>query len=516
MSRLVWSVEKLKEAAAQYRTRQEFVKGNLPAYGAAQKRQLLDIVCEHMEQSITAKMTHNQYISIVPETIECLETYSGMHTKILHKCKTCNHEWSTKPMNIRSGRSCPKCAIARNAKSLSESKRYTREQYINLIPQFTLIGEYQGIHVKSLHRCNQCSHEWLVKPTITLRGYDCPKRCTKPDDHIKELFEKFGDDVRLVKWNSNSSTKAEYICSKNHTFHIMPKDMIRMQGCRRCTTNGVSVPEQILCSFVENLGFTIERNTRSIINPKELDIYIPAKKIAIEFNGTYWHSQHPPIYHLNKTIDCEKLGIHLIHVWEHEFDNPIMRSIIANALGCCARTYYARECNIKYLAWNEARDFLNTHHIQGAGAATNHNIALCYGDEIIAVMTFGKPRFQPITTEWELIRYAVAMDTHTIGGAARLWSKRPTGSIVTYSDRRLFTGQLYERLGFDRGHASAPGYFYIGREGQIMSRYKAQRKKLPELLGSQFNAELSEAKNMENAGYVKIHDCGIIRWTYDM
>ena len=34
----------------------------------------------------------------------------------------------------------------------------------------------------------------------------------------------------------------------------------------------------------------IVENCRNIIKPYELDIYIPKKKIAIEYNGIYWHS----------------------------------------------------------------------------------------------------------------------------------------------------------------------------------------------------------------------------------
>ena len=69
--------------------------------------------------------------------------------------------------------------------------------------------------------------------------------------------------------------------------------------------------------------------SRKIIYPYELDIYIPDLKIAIEFNGIFWHSLDNKntsdyngfSYHYEKTITCEKLGIKLIHVWEDEWIN---------------------------------------------------------------------------------------------------------------------------------------------------------------------------------------------------
>lgn len=62
---------------------------------------------------------------------------------------------------------------------------------------------------------------------------------------------------------------------------------------------------------------------RTVIKPYELNIYIPEKRLAIEFNGNYWHSteQKDYMYHQNKTIACAKQGIRLIHIFEYEWVN---------------------------------------------------------------------------------------------------------------------------------------------------------------------------------------------------
>lgn len=44
-----------------------------------------------------------------------------------------------------------------------------------------------------------------------------------------------------------------------------------------------------------------EYGNREVIAPKELDIYVPSKKFAIEYNGVAWHSTEkgtPIDYHL--------------------------------------------------------------------------------------------------------------------------------------------------------------------------------------------------------------------------
>ena len=83
------------------------------------------------------------------------------------------------------------------------------------------------------------------------------------------------------------------------------------------------VIEQEIADFLLSLSVQIKRNDRQIIKPLELDIVIPEKKIAIEFNGDYWHSVQAGTdknYHLIKTKMCEEAGYRLIHIFEHEWD----------------------------------------------------------------------------------------------------------------------------------------------------------------------------------------------------
>ena len=67
---------------------------------------------------------------------------------------------------------------------------------------------------------------------------------------------------------------------------------ISERGIRRCPTcsSGTSRGEHEVAKFIESLGHTVVQRDRSVIAPRELDIWIPEKKIAIEFDGTYWHS----------------------------------------------------------------------------------------------------------------------------------------------------------------------------------------------------------------------------------
>lgn len=65
------------------------------------------------------------------------------------------------------------------------------------------------------------------------------------------------------------------------------------------------------------------KNDRTILNGKELDLYYPEKKIAIEFNGDYWHDENhkPREYHYNKFKQCLDKNLLLVSIFESEWIN---------------------------------------------------------------------------------------------------------------------------------------------------------------------------------------------------
>ena len=84
--------------------------------------------------------------------------------------------------------------------------------------------------------------------------------------------------------------------------------------------NGFSAKELDLLEFVRKFFPNAKKNTQ-LIKPYELDICIPELKLALEFNGNYWHSDAPALYHLKKTQLCNEKGYRLIHIWENEWDD---------------------------------------------------------------------------------------------------------------------------------------------------------------------------------------------------
>ena len=95
----------------------------------------------------------------------------------------------------------------------------------------------------------------------------------------------------------------------------------------------------------------IELNSKIPNSSLELDFYLPDKKLAIEFNGNYWHSTRfkDRNYHLKKTQLCQGLGIHLIHIFEFEWlsSKEICKQIISLALELDIESVNIHDCKIK-------------------------------------------------------------------------------------------------------------------------------------------------------------------------
>ena len=272
--------------------------------------------------------------------------------------------------------------------------------------------------------------------------------------------------------------------------------------------------EKELSQFIKSIyNNDIICNSRKVISPYELDIYIPNKKLAIEYDGLYWHSTESDInknYHLMKTEKCEKQGIQLIHVFENEWlsKQDIVKSRLKNLLGIYDKTVFARKCEVKEVDSKTSKAFQDENHIQGAVNA-KVNVGLYYDNELISLMTFGKTRFSK-KYEWEMLRFCNKLGYHIPGAAGKLLKHfektyNPK-SLVSYADRRWSTGKLYKALGFTLDHISAPNYWYW-KSLKLESRIKYQKHKLKNVLAN-YNPNISEIENMHNNGYRVIYDCG--------
>lgn len=246
----------------------------------------------------------------------------------------------------------------------------------------------------------------------------------------------------------------------------------------------VSYPQQIIADYLTSLNVEFEQNNRSVISPKELDIYIPQNNLAIEINGVYWHDYFndiPKYYHRDKTNECEEKGIQLLHFWDYEIiDKPdIVKSIIQSKLGLTKRIY-ARKCRLQSITPKIAKSFFEENHLQGHCNASMY-YGLFYDNALVMCCSFGKSRFNA-NYQWELVRMATKQGYTVVGGFTKIlsWFKQQNnGKIISYADRRISNGKGYVSSGFTLVNKTQPNYNYVHKAtGELYSRQHFQKHKL--------------------------------------
>lgn len=260
---------------------------------------------------------------------------------------------------------------------------------------------------------------------------------------------------------------------------------------------------------------------RTAIHPLELDVYLPDKKIAFEFNGVYWHSElfKEDNYHINKTKKCNDIGIHLIHVWEDDwkYKKDIVKSIISSKLGLIQNKIFARKTIIKEVFNKDADLFLATNHIQGP-CQSSIRLGLYLNDELVSIMTFGKPRRSvggKSNSGMELLRFCSKINTTVIGGASKLFNHflktNDCKRVYSYSDLSRNTGTVYEQLGFQEFGTTPPNYYYVI---DTIRRHRFGFRK-DVLVKEGFDPNKTEHEIMLDRGYYRIYDCGSKKYVYE-
>lgn len=458
--------------------------------------------------------------------------YTGYKNKITLMCPE-HGDFDISIGHLLNGEGCPKCRYVKSA----AGKRRTIDEVIGLAKKihgekydYSLITEYKNDRIPYPIKCKKHDHIFYQTFNNHIKGKQgCPlcgrERC---DTSRKMTFEEYVDLASQVHNGyykyipdgfDGTGGKIKYVCPK-HGLQIQDASNHLHLGhsCPDCNPTH-STPENELYTFLaENIGEeNIKKRDRTILSKhNELDMFFPSYNIGVEFDGLYWHNElnKPKKYHLNKTIECENKGIHLIHIYEDEWDfkQKIVKSLLLNQFGLTKEKIYARKCNIREIDAKEAKKFLNDNHLQG-NCYSKIKLGLFFKDELVSVMTFGQSRHfigngKP---KWELQRFCNKINVSVVGGASRLFNYfintyKPE-EIVSYADRRWSTGKLYDVLGFKKYNESKPNYYYvIGRKR--VYRFNLRKQVLIKKYGCP--PEMTEKEFCKEQKWYRIYDCGCL------
>lgn len=284
--------------------------------------------------------------------------------------------------------------------------------------------------------------------------------------------------------------------------------------CNKLYNKFRSNAEIEICEFLKCNNIEFKTSVRDIIKG-EIDIYIPSKKIAIEYNGIFWHSEFfkNRKYHYNKYISCKKNGVKLIQIWEDTWneDKNKVKSFLLNKINIYKKRIFARSCHIKNIEPKIKDVFLNENHLQKS-SRSSINIGLYYDEELVSIMTFGKRRINSKET-FELIRYCTKKDYIIVGGASKLFNYFKKNykfeQIVSYSDNSYSNGEIYNILGFENTNETI-NYYWTNSKKRY-HRFNFNKKRLVKM-GHDKNK--TEYEIMRESGYYKIFGSGVKTWIY--
>jgi very-short-patch-repair endonuclease len=289
------------------------------------------------------------------------------------------------------------------------------------------------------------------------------------------------------------------------------KDYLKKYGIDVIHNGAVSAHETEIGNLIESWGFDVDYNNRKILNGKESDIVVHDKKLIIEFNGLYWHSDifKEKTFHQKKSILAHQNGYSLIHVWEDDwiYKRDIVIKKIKAKLGKHDRKIYARKCDVRVINNDLAVNLYNENHIQG-----HINAKIVYGlyfnNELVGAMSVKKQK----DGSFDIVRFATACTV--VGGFSKLLKffikQVNPKKIVTFASLDYSNGNVYEKNGFALVNMTRPNYWY-SKGGVRYARTSFMKHKLHKKLKT-FDENMTEYENMTLNGFVRIHDAGSLKF----
>jgi hypothetical protein len=333
------------------------------------------------------------------------------------------------------------------------------------------------------------NNESILKQSISITGKNNPSSLSEEDFNSAISTLKLNNiqlDLAYDSYSKKDMPVKASCATCNKIIYKKLSNLLKSPACPSCCS-GKSKEEQSVFLFVEKLGYNPSRNFRDL--GKELDIFIPEKNYAIEYNGLFWHTEDKvgKQYHSEKHTLCRENNISLFQIFSDEWRDKrkIIESMLKHRLGTSSNKVYARKCNLLETSINKTlEDFFDSTHISGH-TLFKQAFYLEIDGIIVAALSLRRPFQSKYENYIEIARFSTARDTKVSGAFGKLlkaavhWSKaNGFKGILTYADLRFGEGDVYLKNGFKLIGSTKPDYWYTDGKNRFQRfKYRAQPNK---------------------------------------
>jgi hypothetical protein len=480
--------------------------------------------------------------------------FSRIEDSIKWQCGTCKNETKSPARNIAAGSRCMPCFLKAKKGTICRPRHKielgTITGNLQVLEDLGVRGGHSFVKVKNNvngligetttssflnGRYKLRSNEELksiyganaAKATAVTKGSIRPQYAIYTWQDILDKSKEIGfeflncpSNLQQKVFRSSSGGGWVFKCFCRSTFspslnNIM-NDITRSCGCVK------SHGQVELNEYIKSLGLETDWNNKKEIAPFELDIYIPSKKLAIEYQGLHWHGEiikkdKARIHMQDKATLCKAKGIRLIIMFEDEWltKQDQVKGYLRAILGLKSKTIGASKCKI---IRKNAKVLCAEHHLQGSSNGLEYS--LIYKNEVVAAAIFAKPnasRQNFKSNTYELARYCVKPGISVPGGLSRLMKAFCNDNphileLISYSDNRWSEGSIYRSTGFAKENDGRPSYHYFEYSSQTKRhhRYKFRKSECIKLLP--YSSHMTEWQIMQELGYDRIWDLGSAKW----
>jgi hypothetical protein len=504
----------------------------------------------------------NEYIAL---------THNLLNNKTLKQCDKCYHKSRVKDMT---GKICGNWKVIEY-----DTKGKWKCQCLNCGRTELVIGyNLRSGHTKSCG-CNRLIDlkgreigEWKVEEYVGNSRWKCKCSCgTEKVIHSYELRNgetkscgckkwQFERETMLDRYNELTVIKSDSKRTKEQISAVYSKDnleeFIKSQFNYKPTTYelsralGINIANtlkklhkfkceelvdidsrhsKIETEIVEYLrGITdteIILGDREELDSKEIDIYLPEKKFAIEVNGILWHSNiyKDSKYHQDKVINAGKKGIHLIHIFEHEWcldeQRDKIKNLLYNTLTQEQETVTSSSDslieNISDTEYNKFRTLYRTDDVRGIKDTEKLAIRIkdaCDGDmyrtvAILSILKIDKPNkviIPDITWKDNIVNCEILKN---------VYRRYNVDTIEIHIDLSKYSLEPYiKNRNFTKATILSPRYQWINK--YTFDYMSDEQAKL--MINSSNIKNKNEDEIMTSLNYLKVYDAGSISLEYDV